>query len=60
MLSGYKRDNAHSFPAVNRKVIGMMKDELSGTIMSEFAGLESKVYACLKEGYDETKAKKKI
>jgi hypothetical protein len=30
----------------------MIKDELSGTIMSEFVGLRSKVYACLKEADD--------
>ena len=35
----------------------MMKDELSGTLMSDFVGLRSKVCAYLKEGDDETKAK---
>ena len=58
--SDYKKDNPYNFPAVNKKVIGMMKDELSGTIMSEFVGLRSKVYAYLKEGDNETKAKKKL
>ena len=34
--SNYKKDNAYDFPAVNKRVIGMIKDKLSGTIMSEF------------------------
>jgi len=39
-------------------VIGMMNNELSGTVISKFVGLKSKVYVYLKEGDDETKAKK--
>ena len=43
--SDYKKDNPYKLLAVNKKVKGMMKDELSGAIMSEFVGLRSKVYA---------------
>ena len=39
----FNTSNPYNFPAVNKNVIGMMKDELSGTIMSGFVGLISKV-----------------
>ena len=39
-------------------MIGLMKNELSGAKISEFISLRSKVYTYLKEGEDETEAKK--
>ena len=56
----YKKYNPSNFPEVNRKVIEMMKDELSGTLMCEFVVLRSKVYAYLKEINNENEAKKKL
>ena len=35
-----------------KKVIGQMKDELSGQIMKEFVGLRVKTYSYLKENND--------
>ena len=39
----------------NKKVIGLMKDELGGKIMIDFAALGPKTYGYLKEGNNENK-----
>ena len=45
---------------VNKKVIGMMKDECSGEIMSKFVGLRAKLYATKMDNNEESKKCKGI
>ena len=50
--------NSKFFDPVNKKVIGKMKDEFKGTIISEFVGLKSKMYSLISVDDEEvTKAK---
>ena len=39
----------------NKKVVGLMKDELDRQIMEEFVGLPAKTYSYLKDNDDEDK-----
>ena len=44
--SGYPNDGSRSLPVgKNKKVIGLMKDELGGEIMKEFVSLRAKMYS---------------
>ena len=42
-FSNYSKDS-HFFNETNKKVIGRMKDEFGGTIITEFVGFKSKMY----------------
>lgn len=58
--SDYPSDNKFDMPKMNKKKLGLMKDECNGSIMTEFAGLRSKVYSFLVEGEAPTKKLKGV
>ena len=58
--SDYPEDNIYQIPRVNKKVVGLMKDECNGRILTEFVGLRSKMYGTRVEGYEGTKKIKGI
>ena len=39
--------NSELFDAINKKVIGKMKDEFKGKKINEFVGLKSKIYSLI-------------
>ena len=56
-LSGYPL-HSKFFDPVNKKIIGKMKDESKGKIISKFAGLKSKMYSLISVDNEEfTRAK---
>ena len=46
-FSNYSKDSK-LFDETNKKVIGKMKDEFGGVIVTEFVGLKSKMYSMKK------------
>ena len=52
--SNYDKNGKRPLPiGINKKKIGMFKDELGGKIMSEFVGLRAKTYSFLTYDYND-------
>lgn len=58
--SDYPVDNVYGMPQANKKVLALMKDECSGKIITEFVGLQSKMYSVCVNGVDHVKKAKGV
>ena len=52
--------NSKFFDPVNKKIIGKMKDEFKGKIISEFIGLKSKMYSLIAVDNEEVEKAKGV
>ncbi|XP_031779837.1 uncharacterized protein LOC116416268 [Nasonia vitripennis] len=58
--SDYSADNVFNIPCVNKKVVGLMKVDCNGQILTEFVGLRSKMYSTRVNNQDNMKKIKGI
>ena len=58
--SDYPKNNKFGIPQVNKKVLGLMKDEFAGNIVLESVGLRLKMYCLLNEKNENIKKAKGV